>query len=438
MTDRIQKEKNIVLFVSVPPKSVFASLREFSKKTNRNLEFAVIYQKTNTPPSDKQKLVLAEFDHVFAVNLEIENNISEALAPIRDRLLVVSCRAEAYIPHFQKVIPHVPYLRTPTVKSLEWATNKIAMRRRFRLYDKKITPEFMIVQNAQKKTLNEISDKVGFPLVIKPTGVAQSLLVNIVYHKEELEKELRKVFRKMNKIWKDSQGRGEPTILVEQFMDGDMYSVEAFVSSRGKVHCCPPVGVKTGRTIGFDDFFGYQQMTPTLLNKQSIDEAYAITEKAIHAVGLRSSSAHVELMKTEQGWKVIELGPRLGGFRYDLYKLAFNIDITNLDIAVRIPEKITTPKTPVGNAVAFKFFAHTEGYIKSIIGIKKAQELASFYSIVINKQVGDRVVFAKNGGKSVFNITLFNKDRSLLLADMRRLEQLIKIEVSKKQVKIAK
>ncbi|NCO05374.1 MAG: hypothetical protein GW939_04505, partial [Candidatus Magasanikbacteria bacterium] len=194
-----------------------------------------------------------------------------------------------------------------------------------------------------------------------------------------------------------------------------------------------PVGVKTGRSIGFDDFFGYQQMTPTLLNKESLEGAYAVTEKAIHAVGLRSSSAHVELMKTEQGWKVIELGPRLGGFRNDLYELAYGIDLTANDINIRIPEKISIPKTVIGHAIASKFFAKEEGYIKSITGIKKAQELKSFKSIVINKQVGDKATFAKNGGKSVFNITLFNKDRSELLADVRRLEQLIKIETTKRK-----
>ncbi|MCD8507936.1 MAG: hypothetical protein LRY42_00840 [Candidatus Pacebacteria bacterium] len=53
-----------------------------------------------------------------------------------------------------------------------------------------------IAKDATKKTLDEIEQKVGFPLVIKPSGLAQSLLVTICYHQEELETNLKKVFRK--------------------------------------------------------------------------------------------------------------------------------------------------------------------------------------------------------------------------------------------------
>ena len=65
---------------------------------------------------------------------------------------------------------------------------------------------------------------------------------------------------------------------------------------------------------------------------------------------------------------------------------------------------------------------------QKLTGIKKTRELKSFDSIVIKKKIGDRCLFAKNGGKGVFDITFFNKDRSKLLADIRRLEQTINIE----------
>ncbi len=75
-----------------------------------------------------------------------------------------------------------------------------------------------------------------------------------------------------------------------------------------------------------------------------------------------------------------------------------------------------------------KFFAKKEGKLIKLTGIKKAQELKSFKRIYISKKVGDSCTYAKHGGVSVFNIILFNKDRSLLLADIRRLEKMIHIE----------
>ena len=41
----------------------------------------------------------------------------------------------------------------------------------------------------------------------------------------------------------------------------------------------------------------------------------------------------------------------------------------------------------------------------------------------------EKSIFAKHGGKSVVNITLFNAEGSVLLADIRRIEKTLKIEM---------
>jgi biotin carboxylase len=426
---------DIILVAGIPGMGVLKDLLKFQKEYAGKIKIACIYSVKIEKLTKTKREILGECDIVVPLKSLDEHTITESILPIKDDLLAITSRSESQIPLLAKIVPHVAYLRTPTVKSLLWSINKVEMRKRFRTYDKKITPNFMIVHDSGIKTTKDIEAKIGFPLVVKPTGLAQSLLVSVVYHHEELEKELRKIFRKIKSLYKETGRTDEPNVLVEEYMDGDMYSIDAFVTSRGKVTCCPAVRIKTGKDIGFDDFFGYQQMTPTLLNKESIEKAEEVVKKAIHAVGLRSSSAHVELMKTEQGWKVIELGPRIGGFRSILYRLTHNIDMTACDLYTRIPQKINIPKKAIGYAATLKFFARHEGYIKTLTGTKKAKELKSFYTIVINNKIGDRAVFAKNGGKSVFNITLFNKDRSKLLADIRRLEQFVNIETSKKPLK---
>lgn len=77
-----------------------------------------------------------------------------------------------------------------------------------------------------------------------------------------------------------------------------------------------------------------------------------------------------------------------------------------------------------------KWFADKEGIITELKGIKKIEELESFHKIDVNKKAGERSVFAKNGGRSVFNLFLYNQDRSKLLADIRRAEQLVQIKVA--------
>jgi biotin carboxylase len=423
-----EKQKNIILIVGSLTDSVVKTLKDFKKNHKGQYRLAIL--KSNTRNTPETEVELATFDVILKCNFNSRKSIVKALKPYENDFVGVSCRAESKIPLFAKVIPHVPFLRTPTSESLEWSTNKLEMRRRLSAYDPKITPAFTVVSDTQKRTLKTIEETVGFPLVIKPTGLAQSLLVTICYHQDELEKSLRKVFRKITTLYKTSGGRGEPEVLVEQFMDGEMYSVDAYVDSRGMVYFCPMVHIKTGRAIGFDDFFGYQQLTPTLLSKKSIIDAQEVSEKAIRALGLRSSTAHIELYKTEKGWKIIELGPRIGGFRDTMYKLSYDIDHTANDLYIRIPKRPLLPRKALGTSATLKVFAKKEGVITSIKGVKKLSELKSFYHISINKKVGDRAIFAKNGGKSIFNITFFNKSRSKVLADIRRLEESVIIETS--------
>ncbi|MEK7479434.1 MAG: ATP-grasp domain-containing protein [Patescibacteria group bacterium] len=358
-----------------------------------------------------------------------QEKIKACLREYEEGLLAITCRGEVHIPDFIKIIPYVPYLRTPTTESLKWATDKAMMRRAMRAYDKAIVPKFLVVGRNTKEGRKEIKGKIGFPLVLKPANLASSLLVSICFHEEELEASLRKLFRNIRKIYKNNNRPQEPKILVEEFMEGSMYSVDAYVSSRGTIWFCPLVHVETGRSVGFDDFFAYKTITPTTLNEKSVCLAEHVAKKAIRAMGLRSVTTHIELMRTESGWKVIELGPRVGGFRVKLYKLAFGFDHGLNDILVRIPKKPIVTQKAKGHAAMLRFFAKKEGTLVSLQGVQKMRNLKSYVEDKVNKKIGERCTFAKNGGRGVVEVTLFNKSRSLLQADIRRLEQMIKIEI---------
>ena len=368
-------------------------------------------------------------DVVLYVDFSKGFKIAEALLPYQETLIAVTARGEEGANKLREVIPHVPYLRTPTAESLLWATDKYEMRKRFNLYDKKITPKFTKVKENTKTERLRVVVKIGFPMVVKPANLQESMLVAICYHEEELEKVLRNVFRRLRTEYKKFNRTQLPTIIAEEFMDGDMYSVDSYVNSRGKVFHCPMVRVKTGKNIGHDDFYNYLQMTPTALKKESIEKAHRVAELAVHALGLRSTTAHIELMKIDDDWKVIEVGPRVGGFRDLLHELSCDIDHSLNDVLIRVPKNPIIPKKCKGYAAAMKWFSKTEGIIVEMKGVKKIEALESFNSIVYNKRIGDRALFSKNGGKSIFNLFLYNADRSKLLADIRRVEQLVVIKI---------
>jgi biotin carboxylase len=422
-----QPPKNIIAYVMNFPAGTAEAIRQYEKEHDRKYRIMLIVDakaKTGKTLEEHEGV-----DIILPIDFSRPHKIAAALMPYQTELLAITCRGDNYIGKFRAVIPHVPYLRTPTSESLAWATDKYEMRRRFRLYDPKSTPVFTRVKENSKKERARIIEKIGFPMVVKPTNLGASLFVTVCYHEEELDQTLRMIFRKIRKAYEGDKRIEEPKVIAEEFMEGDMYSIDSYVDSRGTVYHCPLVRVITGKNIGRDDFFNYRQSTPTALKRESIERAHAAAEVAIHSLGLRSTSTHTELMKIDDDWKIIEIGPRLGGFRDTLHSLSCDINHTMNDILIRIPKKPIVPKKCKGFAAVMKWFAPKEGRIVEMKGIKKIESLDSFHKITVNKKIGDRAVFAKNGGRSIFNLYLYNQDRSKLLADIRRVEQLVQIKV---------
>lgn len=419
------KKKHIILFVDFLPPGAAESVRRYSK------EYKVLLLRDLKKKNADTAETNAAADILVYVDFSKSHKIAEALLPYQDTLLAVTARGDASATKLSQVIPHVPYLRTPTRESLEWTTDKYEMRKRMRLFDKKNTPRFTKVKDNTKNERQRIIEKVHFPMVVKPANLQGSALVTICYHEEELEKALRNVFRKLKKQYSVHDRTQLPTIIAEEYMEGDMYSIDVHVNSRGIVYFCPMVRVLTGRDAGRDDFYLYLQMTPTNLKRETIERAHAVVETNMHALGLRNTSAHVELMKIDDVWKIIEIGPRVGGFRDRLHKLSCDIDHNLNDVLIRIPKKPILPKKCKGFAAILKWFPEKEGKITRLKGIKKIREISSFVEIVVNKKIGDQCRFSKNGGKAVFVLTLYNAERAKLLADIRRVEKLVDIQVGR-------
>lgn len=419
------QERDMVLFIGSFLPSQQKALDKLGKRLGKPLTACVLLDETERSLSKKAEPKVIELLCDFTSG----QSLQMALAPYKHRFLAVTCRAERNIPLLSKVLPHVPYLNGPTESSLDWATNKIKMRTMLRNYDKSISPKFLVVHNDDRETIDRIVKNIGFPLVIKPAGLAASLLVTLCYHREELEAALGKTVKKIDQIYKKKRGRGVPQILVEEFMEGSMYSIDVYVNQRGVMYFMPLVYVRTGRSVGYDDFFGYMRITPVNIQAHKIEAARQVAAKAVEALNLRSTTCHIELMRTEDGWKVIELGPRIGGFRHEMYELSYGMDHSMNDILIRIPKKPVLNKKVKGYTAVLQFYARNKGRLMSLEGINKARRLNSFSMVKIKKKIGDMCDFARNGDDPVFEIILFNKNRSELLADIRRLEQAITIKV---------
>lgn len=420
------QERDMVLHVGSYLDAQKNALKKLADKLGKEIFALVLIDATD--PHAKSSVVKDSKATVIECDFSSVTSLQTLIKPYTNRLVAVTCRAERNIPLLKKLVPHVPYLNTPSESSLEWTTNKIKMRQLLRGYDKDLSPKFLVVHDASDETIDRIIKKIGFPMIIKPAGLAASLLVTLCYHREELESTLKNTVKKIDQIYRKKQGRGEPQILVEEFMEGTMYSIDCYVNQRGVIYSTPLVNVKTGHSAGYEDFFGYMRITPVQLKPHKIEHAKHAAQKAVEALGLRSTTCHIELMKTEDGWKIIELGPRIGGFRHEMYELSYGMDHSLNDVLIRIPKMPVLPKRAKGFTAVMQFYPKKKGKLQSLEGVNKVRKLASFERIAIKKKIGDMCNFARNGDDPVLDLVLYNKNRSNLLADIRRVETAIKIK----------
>jgi len=420
-------EKNIILFVGNIHEGVLEDIRKFTDAQNKKFKLAVIFD----PKSKSGKKIPKnkELDIFIKCDMSSKQKIKKALSPYKNQFLAVTVRSERDVQYFQRIIPFVKNtVKVPDVKSLDYATSKLKMRKRLISYDKKIAPLFMPVKNTKKETIDKIEKKIGFPLIIKPSGLANSALISSCQNKKELEDSLKKTFKNIDKIHKSVDGRGKKEIIVEQFLFGKMYSLDVCITDKGKVYFLPFVREVIANEVGYNDFFTYKTLIPVKLSDVDIRSGQNTAKKAIKAIGLKNSVAHIDLMKTKDGWKIIEIAARIGAFRRKIYKLSYNINQSLNDILNKLSKKPLIPVKILGHSVVFSFFAEKEGKLKKIEGIRKVRKLNSFYSLNIKKKMEEKCLFAKNGGTGVLTVTLFNKDEKKLNKDIKELEKYIKIK----------
>ncbi|OGG41766.1 hypothetical protein A2837_00950 [Candidatus Kaiserbacteria bacterium RIFCSPHIGHO2_01_FULL_46_22] len=422
-------KKNIIAYVSRVPLEAVVDIRAWEKETGEKYRIMLIENSVRKLTKRQSGASLSGVDIVLSLDFDSEDSLQEGIAPYQDQLCAISSRVESYLADFIKIIPFVPYLHTPTPESLKWASDKRLMRRHFKIADSSLSPKYTLVKSAEDAELDRVINKVGLPLIVKPTNLAQSLLITVCHHRDELRKAVKDILKNIDKVYEENGRTEKPRVIAEHYMEGLQYSIDAYVSARGKVICCPLVRQKTGHDIGRDDFFGYLQSTPTALSSATVNKAEDVVRRGVYALGLRNTTVHVELMRIDNDWKIIEIGARIGGFRPQLHRLSCGINHGMNDILVRMGKPPVVPRRCKRFSAAIKYYAKEEGEIVSILGLKKIEKLNSFHQIEMRKKRGDKSVFAKNGGGAIFVLYLVNDSRAELLADIRRVEATVKVEV---------
>ncbi len=145
----------------------------------------------------------------------------------------------------------------------------------------------------------------GYPAIIKPTDLALSAGVVKVYNDEEMAS----AFDYVSGLKHGGKAGWKPTILVEEFAEGEEISIDTAVH-RGEIYplCLahkevgyPPYCIEVGHYVYADE--------PLLQDPQLL----GLLQDLHTALGFTDGITHTEIMLTADGPKVIEVNGRLGG-----------------------------------------------------------------------------------------------------------------------------
>jgi biotin carboxylase len=231
--------------------------------------------------------------------------------------------------------------------------------------------------------LNNVKTDIAFPCIIKPTDNAGSRGVMLVTSPAELD----------SAYAYSKQYSRSGAVIIEEYLSGIEVSVEIMVV-QGTVHI---LAVTDKLTTGAPYFVEMGHCQPSQLPETDLKKTKDLATQAVRAVGIENGPAHVEIMLTKDGPKMIELGARMGGdcITSHLVPLSTGIDMVKATIEVatgQIPD--LSPAISKGSAI--RYFDVRQGIIESITGVDEAKKIPGIIEVVVSKKAGDALCGIKS------------------------------------------
>jgi biotin carboxylase len=155
-----------------------------------------------------------------------------------------------------------------------------------------------------------------------------------------------------------------------------------------------------------------------------------VAKAANQAVGITNGPSHTEIIVTEGGSKVVELGARLGGDFITTHLVPLSTGVNMVECCIRIAlGEIPDVKQKFSKGSAIRYFPQKIGILKKILGVENARKLEGIQQISFVKDVGTKVTEIYNSGSRIgFVIAQATNANDAILACEEAMNQ-IQIEI---------
>lgn len=243
-------------------------------------------------------------------------------------------------------------------------------------------PGYYIINKGEYKP--NFSHKLKFPVITKPTDNSGSRGIMLCNNEKELEDAIK---------YSSINGR-DGDVIIEEFMEGPEFSVEVMVVD-GKANI---LQVTDKLTTGEPHFVEIGHSQPSTMSGGKLKAIKDLAGRAALAVGIQNGPAHAEIIYTNEGPKMVEIGARMGGgcITTHLVPLSTGISMTKATIQNSLGEiPDLTPKFSKGAAI--RFIIPKPGKVISISGKEDAEKVPGVKVVDIQCRIGQILGNLENG-----------------------------------------
>ncbi|OGL22300.1 hypothetical protein A2707_03155 [Candidatus Saccharibacteria bacterium RIFCSPHIGHO2_01_FULL_45_15] len=389
----------------------FSSLTDFIVKNGHTYTLIQDVLKTKFPDKKFKNRVVADFTS--------QASLFEAIDTLKVTADAAVTTYESYVLPTAWVTEHLTIPNLP-VAAAEACTDKFIMRSKFNDAPEKISPAFAIINSEHDVRL--FAESHAFPLILKPANLAKSLLVTRNDSLDELLLNYKKSTKLLSSIYSKYAANRTPQLIIEEYLDGTIHSVDAFVDSTGTPQILDEVvDYQTGYDIGFDDNFHYSRILPSALSQADQDALRHCAAIGIRALGMKNSPAHVEVIMTREGPRIVEIGARNGGYRERMHSLANDIDITAAAINTALGKRVSIKAKKHDNCAVLELFPRSNGKFVTITNLKTVENLPSLQYLSVKAASRQTIGKSSDGYKMAAVVILsspnteqFKKDISYI------------------------
>jgi len=335
---------------------------------------------------------------------------------------------EKYIRIAAVINKHLGFAHAMSLETAIACTDKYIMRQRFAHAPEPISPAFAEI--ASEDDLRAFAAGHAFPLIFKPANLAKSLLVTRCDSLEELLAAYTQASEEAAALYARYTANLEPRFVVEEFMEGSVHSVEGFADGDGHIDIIDAiVDYEIAAEVGFEDTFHYSRNLPSRLSAEQQAAVKHVAELGMRALGMRSTPAHVEVIMTGSGPRIVEIGARNGGYRTRMHELANDVDILGAAVASYQGKRPDLTVHKRESCCVIEVFPKARGHFQAVSHYGELKALPSTVYTNVTKRPDELVGKAKEGFKACLIIILHSADAAQLAEDVEYVKKAVVIEV---------